>query len=76
MRTAAIFSLLVGVASEALAQVKVVVTTSPCVSTSLLNTCPKVNMPEPGTIPTLAVYLAGLGLFVWYVQKRSNRSNV
>jgi hypothetical protein len=34
-----------------------------------------VQVPEPGTIPTSAIYLAGLGLFVWYQRRRSKRSN-
>jgi hypothetical protein len=33
-----------------------------------------IPMPEPGTIPTAAIYLAGLGLFMWYLRRRSKRS--
>jgi hypothetical protein len=35
-----------------------------------------ITLPEPGTIPTLAVYGAGLGLFVWYYRKRAKRSKL
>jgi len=33
-----------------------------------------ITLPEPGTIPTLAVYAAGLGLLVWYYRRRAKRS--
>jgi hypothetical protein len=35
-----------------------------------------IPMPEPGTMPTLAVYAAALGLFVWYRRKRAKRPKV
>jgi len=34
----------------------------------------KVLMPEPGMIPALAIYVAGLGAFYWYWRSRSKRN--
>jgi hypothetical protein len=35
-----------------------------------------IQVPEPDTMLTLAVYAAGLGLFVWYYRRRAKRSRL
>ncbi len=35
-----------------------------------------VRVPEPGMMPTLAIYMGALGLFLWCCRRASRRSGV